>query len=212
MVENCDRYLGNYRTLKSIAMKQILLILLTCFRLISFGQPLMGILSSSQNNGTSFQNLLKYSEDCTQTAWTKSTCNATLAQGNDLDGNNTLNLIASTANYATLSQASVAVTPNTVYRFSFDAKRGTLTDMKYSVKDQTNSVNLFTSVSYYSLTNASTPVRISVEFTTPATCSLITVYMLRDLATSVQGNCYLGRVQVENKGVGYVKTLATNNP
>ena len=42
----------NSWTLKSIVMKQILLILLTCFSLASFSQPLMGIIASSQNNAT----------------------------------------------------------------------------------------------------------------------------------------------------------------
>lgn len=48
----------NYRTLKSIVMKQILLILLTCFSLTSFGQSLIGITSSSQNNISASTGLL----------------------------------------------------------------------------------------------------------------------------------------------------------
>lgn len=40
----------NYRTIKGITMRNILLIILLSFSLTSIGQPLMGIISSSQNN------------------------------------------------------------------------------------------------------------------------------------------------------------------
>lgn len=40
----------NHRTIKGIAMRNILLILLMCLGLTSFSQPLAGIISSSQNN------------------------------------------------------------------------------------------------------------------------------------------------------------------
>lgn len=194
-------------------MKRILLILLTCFSLTSFSQPLMGIISSSANNTVANvcnQNIILYSEQLDNAIWDKSEITVTTNQAADLLGNSTLELLTTTSTSAQIMHYNGGtyspVLPNTTYRFSFEVKRGTMTDMKYSVYDRSNSLNIISSTSYYALTS-STVQRVSFTFTTPANCSKVSVYPLRN--SGVTGTAYIGRVQLESNGSCYITTTST---
>ncbi len=75
----------------------------------------------------------------------------------------------------------VAVSPSTQYTYSFWAKRGTLTDPRYSVRDATNSTDLVTT-NYYNLNgmNATTWTRHSYTFTTASNTTSLIIYANRN--------------------------------
>lgn len=184
-----------------------------CFSLTSFSQPLMGIIASSQNNAiviTCNQNLVLYSEELDNSNWQKSSLTVTPNQALDLDGNMTLDQMNASSTAHSIRSWNggncVDVIPGVTYTFSFDAKRGTMTDMKYSVYDNTHAANIVNSTSYYSSTS-STVQRISFNFTVPAGCLKAIVYPLRD--SGVTGNCFLGRCELTNNSSCYVKTTTT---
>jgi len=196
-------------------MKQILLVLLTCltFSLTSFSQPLMGIISSSQNNvvaSVAAQNLFKYSEVLDNVWWTKASLTTLADQAVDLEGNTTLEKFTSTGTstqlrYVNNPSTYLGVTEGVTYYISFDCKRGTMTDMKYQVFDVTHSAVVIAATSYYAQTS-STVQRVSFSFTTPVGCTQMSVYLLKD-NTSGQ-DVYIGRVQASTNPLApYVETL-----
>lgn len=95
------------------------------------------------------------------------------------DGNMTATMLTTT-NAAHACYATFTVTPSTNYVFSFYVKRGTMTDMKYSIYNQSNLSNIIGPTSYYSQTSPAGYTRISVPFTTPANCTSMRAYPLRD--------------------------------
>jgi len=111
-----------------------------------------------------------------------------------IDGNTTAALITTTSTLNLLNQ-QVSVTAGTVYTFSFYVKRGTMTDMKYRVRNVTGASDIIPPTSYYSQTNASTFARISVTITAPAGCTAITFYPFSD--TGSIGTAILTQAQVE---------------
>lgn len=194
-------------------MKKILLILLTCFSLTTFSQPLMGIIASSGNNtvaSVAAQNLFKYSEVLDNVWWTKANLTTLADQAVDLEGNTTLEKFTSTGTdtqlrYVNNPTTYLAVTAGVTYYISFDCKRGTMTDMKYQVYDVTNAAVVIAATSYYSQTS-STVQRVSFSFTTPTGCTQMSVYLLKD-NTSGQ-DVYIGRVQASTNPLApYVETL-----
>src|SRR5438132_5878414 len=92
-----------------------------------------------------------------------------------------------TATRAVVTQAGgeallqrVAVVPNTSYTFSFYAKNNGGTAASYSVYDASNNADIVPSTPYISSINSSTWTQVSVTFTTPAGCTSVNVYPLRD--------------------------------
>lgn len=110
------------------------------------------------------------------------------------DGTNTAVLLTTTTatNY---HRNTITVTASTSYVFSFWAKRGTMTDTKYSVYNWSASSDIIAATSYYGQTNSSGWTRISVPFTTPAGCTSISIYPLRD--SMVTGTAYVWGAQLE---------------
>jgi len=156
------------------------------------------------------QNLMLWSEQLEQSpSWTIAEGTIIINQARDLTGGKTLEQITSTTEFTPLYSANVTVLANTTYRLKFDCKRGTMTDMKATLRDMTNSVNFVDGTSYYSQTSA-TVQRVTIEFTTPATCTSIRVYLLRDSGPT--GTVFLGRVQLENTNLDYITTTTTNYP
>ena len=155
------------------------------------------------------QNFLRYSQNFTNGVWsavsTTATNNTTVAP----DGTTTaatLTLNVSSANYF---KQNFSVTAGQIYTFSFYALRGTATDFKYSVYNDTGSSEIVVPTSYYTSTNSSTWSRISVTFTAPSGCTNVAVYLSRDSAST--GTFFVWGAQVElaqTAGVYLVTTSA----
>ena len=124
-------------------------------------------------------NLLQQSNYLANAPWAASGVIATNNSAVAPDGSFTASLINTTLALSTMRQL-VTVTASTTYTFSFYVKRGTATDLKYSVYNASASAELIGATSYYAQTSASEWVRISVTFTTPAGCTSVAVYVNRD--------------------------------
>lgn len=167
-----------------------------------------GTLKGLRVEGSS-TNLLPYSQDLTQAPWasdggTTRTANTVVAP----DGTTTGNTVTATAT-ANYCREVITVTSNTTYTFSFYAKLGTITSPTYGVYDGTNSTFIVSSTSYASQINANTWSRVSVTFTTPATCTSAAVYVLSN--TSNIGTVYIWGAQLEALpfASSYIPTTST---
>jgi len=161
-------------------------------------------------NSVESENLLTYSEDFSNVIWSKFggisvSSNTTTAPDGTLTADTAT---ITTANSHALTQA-VTVLANTQYTFSFYVLRGTATDLKYSVYNNTGAADIVASTSYYSQTSASTWTRISVTFTTPSGCTTASVYPIRDSAST--GTAFVWGAQVERGSATslYYPTVAT---
>lgn len=74
----------------------------------------------------------------------------------------------------------VTVVPGTQYTFSFKAKRGTATDVLYSVYDDPNARDIVAPTSYDAQLNLATFVTVKVTFVAPAGCTNLAVYTTRN--------------------------------
>ena len=123
-------------------------------------------------------NLLLRSEDAA-TTWAQVnvgiTTNTTVAP----DGQTTADTLSVNATPANLFRQDVTVVASTTYTFSFYARRGTATDLTYSVFNFSGSADIVAPTSYYAQTSASEWRRISLTFTTPVGCTSIGVYPIR---------------------------------
>ena len=101
---------------------------------------------------------------------------------------------------------NLTTTASTVYTFSFFAKRGTMTDLKYRVYDLSNSGDIIAPTSYYSQTSNQYWQRISVSFTTPSGCTSARVYPVSNSGDT--GTMFLYGCQVEevNHATSYIPT------
>ena len=163
--------------------------------------------------GGDYQNLLLYSEELDRSAnW--ATSNVTIAANQANDGSGAATLERATFSWSTNDwRQTVAVTANTQYVFSFEAKRGTATGASYAIYNASGYAWIVASTSYYDAINSSTPTRISVSFTTPAGCTSVWCCALRD-APITSGTIFIGRAQLRlaSHAEGYVKTTDTAVP
>jgi hypothetical protein len=197
-------------------MKKLFFILGLFLSLSLQGQVLPGILTSSgavSGGGPSCtQNLLTWSEELNRgssTPW-EDNGNVTVTainSANDLNGQATLETLTITWSNALFGHPIISVTAGLTYRFSFEVKRGTATEMKYNIVNHNTYTDIVAPTSYYSQTNASTPVRVSVEFTAPTGCTQVELWILN--GSSENGTLYVGRAQLETNGSCYVKTEGT---
>ena len=123
-------------------------------------------------------NLLPYSEDFSQ--WGKANYTVQSNVAVSPSGNFDASFVTNPSGGGGLIKQVVNVTASTAYTFSFYAKRGTASDAKYSVYDNTNGGDIIPSTSYYSQINSDTFTRIKVSFTAPVGCTSLAVYVLRD--------------------------------
>ncbi len=137
---------------------------------------------------------LRSNEFSNVTSWFASNLTVSDNSQTGIDGNTTAALITTTSTFNLLNQ-QIAVTAGTVYTFSFYVKRGTMTDMKYRVRNVTGASDIIPPTSYYSQTNSSTFTRIYVTITAPVGCLAITFYPLSD--TGSIGTAILTQAQVE---------------
>ena len=118
-------------------------------------------------SGYAFKNLLTWSQDQSNAVWLKG--NGTIAS-TDSNGLTTVFidsiqyttsvvseyleldpstiLLSSTSNTGYFLSRTATVKPNTTYTFSFYAKSGTSTSVKYKIYDNTNSSNIVNDVDY----------------------------------------------------------------
>lgn len=162
------------------------------------------------------QNLVKYSETLENAVWNPTGLTVTANSAIDMNGATTLETVTASNVYNNLRYVNgssyLPVTPGTTYKVSFDCRRGTMTDMKYSVMNNTTSTLITNATSYYSQTNANNVSRVSYTFTAPAGCLKVEIYLLRD-SGAVGQTVYLGRVQVSTvSNAPYCVTTTTNVP
>ena len=107
------------------------------------------------------------------------------------------------------TRAIISVSPSTEYTFSFYVKRGTATELKYSIFNLTNNSNIIAQTSYYSQTSATEWKRIEVTFTTPAGCTSAGVYIDRD--SQANGTAFFYGIQCEqgSYATSYVPTYGS---
>lgn len=139
-------------------------------------------------------NFMQYSEDFGNGVWSTTGITITTNTTTAPNGTTTADTADITVNGGHYLLQSFGCVPNQQYTFSFYVKRGTATDLYYSVFDNTNGSNIIAPSSYYSQTSSTNWSRISVSFTTPNNCTAISVYPLRD--TPVIGTAYLWGAQL----------------
>lgn len=167
-------------------------------------------------SGAAPQNLLKYSEQLDiggsiYGGWNYSISGIDCM--NDLEGNSTMEEITLTADGAWRYQNAfnwVTVTGSTTYRFSFDVRKGTMTNVSYMAYDYTNNAVIDLHEYTAQISDLETR-RVSFEFTTPSTCVAIALYLI-EWESSNSGTIYLGRLQLETNGSAYVKTTSSIIP
>lgn len=150
-------------------------------------------------------NLLQYSEEFGTSPWElEPNVSVTADTQTAPDGTTTADTVTWTNALIYLRQRR-AVSPGVQYTFSFYCKRGSATDLKYSVYDWSQAAEIVSPTTYYASTNGSTFTRISVTFTAPAGCTEVAVYPVRD--PGVTGDAYFWGAQLEpgSSAGAYVK-------
>lgn len=143
-----------------------------------------------------YTNLLTWSEDLTNTTWTRVTGNTIYSSDYDNIGyylydndpissngvtvfkniDNSFNVTV-TANNSSFGQR-ISVQPNTNYTFSFYSKQGTASNVFYRVYDNTTASNIVSATNYAGNINANTWSRINVSFTTGPGCFSTTLFLV----------------------------------
>jgi hypothetical protein len=172
-------------------------------------RPSIAAIERRRRRARTGQNLLLWSEDLSNPAWTVSFVVVTTNQANDLAGQPTLDQLHSTG--AAFIGQNCTVVPGQTYCFSFEAKNNAGTTARYSLYDITNSAYLVAPTSYFGSLGGS-PVRVSVSTTVPGSCTMLRVGVLDEVAATAE--IFAGRAQV-NVGtvpVGYVTTTTSTAP
>ena len=130
------------------------------------------------------------------------TANTTVAP----DGTTTADTVTYTGASNYLFQ-SRNVTPSTDYTFTFYALAGTATEAKYRVYNNTAATDIVAETSYFADINAVTWTRITVSFTTPAGCTSIFVYPIRNSGTA--DTIFLWGAQLEQRSFATAYTATT---
>ena len=150
-------------------------------------------------------NLVTYSEDFSDSSWINT---YTITPNSIISPDGTLNAYKITLGTGNGSLRTLnSVSSNTDYVFSFYAKRGTASEMKYRVFDFTIPfADIIPKTSYYSQTNTDSWVRIEVPFTTGASTTSIGCYI--DSDSQGDGDFYVWGAQLEagSYATSYIKT------
>jgi hypothetical protein len=151
-------------------------------------------------------NLITYSEDFSQSDWVKTGLTVNVNQiTSPYGGLNADEVDITTANAHYLFD-TISVSASTNYTFTFYVKKGTATDVSYSILNATNFTNIVNTTSYFNEISDTDWTRISVEFTTPSGCTSIRTYPLRD-GSSI-GTVYIWGAMLEQNQVAssYIPT------
>ncbi len=153
-------------------------------------------------------NLVTFSEDFSQSVWNKaniSVSNNTIVSPDGTQNASTITT-SNTSHSLFFNFTSVA---STQYTFSFYAKRGTMTDLKYRVYDLSNDGDIVAPTSYYAQTNSDRWERIILTFTTPSGCTSARVYPVSN--SGVTGTMFLFGCMVEQQAfsTSYIPTAGT---
>ena len=138
-------------------------------------------------------NLVLYSAGTNNAVYIKSDVTVATNAVTSPDGTPNADEMTTTSATAQMYQ-SITVVAATSYSYSFYAKKGTMTDMKYKIYDVDNASDLVANTSYYSSVGSDW-TRISKVFTTGAGNTTIRIYAL-DSSTST-GTMYLWGLQLE---------------
>lgn len=156
-------------------------------------------------------NICKYSDELSNAVWNK-----TVAE--DITVEENIDSLMPGVNWSTVTVSNTShsiwqiltVSAETTYTISFYAKRGTLTDCKYRVWDNSNSATIVALTSYYNEINSSNWTRVELTFTTPVGCAEIFFWPLRE--SGVTGTIYLGGFQIEQQSfaTSYIPTTTAS--
>ena len=156
------------------------------------------------------QNLILESQALNSSSWDRG---STTVSDNSVaapDGTTTASTATTSAAGSSLRTIAITVQPSTTYTFSFFALRGTMSDLKYSIYNNTAASDIVAPTSYYASTNASTWSRLSFTFTTPAGCTSIFCFLLRDSIAT--GTVFLWGAQLEQRSSVSSYTATTTQP
>ena len=154
-------------------------------------------------------NLITHSEDFSNEAWVKTgltvDTNQILSPYGSLDADE-VNITTANAHYLF---DTISVSASTNYTFTFYVKKGTATDVSYSILNAINFTNIVNTTSYFNEISDTEWTRISVEFTTPSGCTSIRTYPLRD-GLSI-GTVYIWGAMLEqsSQSSSYIPTQGT---
>jgi len=140
------------------------------------------------------RNLLKYTQQFDNAAWTKTDCAITANSVAAPDGTTTADTVTLTVGAAQSLVQSVTTTAATVYTFSIWVKLGTAADLKYAIYDVTNSADIVAATAYGATAEW---VRYTKTFTTPAGCVSVSIRPVKDAAQDNGETAYLWGAQLE---------------
>ena len=151
-------------------------------------------------------NFALWSEDLSQSDWVKTGLTVNVNQITSPDGGLNADEVDITTANAHYLFDTISVSASTNYTFTFYVKKGTATDVSYSILNATNFTNIVNTTSYFNEISDTNWTRISVEFTTPSGATSIRVYPLRD-GVSI-GTIYIWGAQLEQSSypTSYIPT------